>query len=853
MPQRAIDPWAEALDELEEDWPTWVCTIFGPFISAPFAPHHQDFWRHVWSMQRGVRARPFIGCWNRGGAKSSSVEMAVAALGATGRRRYCLYVSRSQDQADDHVASIASLLEAPEMAAFYPGMASRRLGKYGQSRGWRVNRLWTASGFVVDAIGLDKATRGVKLEDVRPDLLCLDDLDEEDDTERDVERIIRRITKRLLPAGSRDLSVIGVQNKIHDDSVFARLVDGRADFLHDRIVSGPIPAVENLEVQHVQGRYTIVGGTPTWEGMDLTVCQAKMDEWSYSAFMSEAQHETEPPPGGMFSHLDFEALHVRWEDVPALVEVVTACDPAVTNTDQSDSHGVQIDGLATDGWVYRLYSWEHRATPVGAIRVAIRKGAEYGGTKVIIETDQGGDTWGSVFREAKEAVVAEVEAELLAAAEREEMGTVERLSGLLVAVQGMTMASDKAGSSQMSKAARAQNWILPEYERPGPPIRHVLGTHNVLERALRRFPRYKPHDLCLAGGTLVVTGHGERRLDEIAAGERVLTRAGWRRVLWAGCTGRAVETVQITVGEATLQGTPEHPIWTENRGWVPLGQVVTGDSIGLWDGKRAPWTGASAKPRPGAGACSTTSDGGAWSTVSNHSVRSPAPSMAATAPSMHEASASPIGSGGEGGEILLPAERSGQGRASTRRSPSGVSLIAAIHGPRAGRTASTTRRSDRMLRSETSSIGTFTAPLMARFLMAVTSIIVTGMRSTTRLTISFSSRSRSIGRSMGLRGKTKTPCAPTWHPFENSPPSGTAAKRGDSGIGSTHGVISPAEPAGRMDVYNLVVEGQPEFIANGLLVHNCDAGAWSLRALRRPATGGSAADYLAQASTWRRR
>jgi hypothetical protein len=29
--------------------------------------------------------------------------------------------------------------------------------------------------------------------------------------------------------------------------------------------------------------------------------------------------------------------------------------------------------------------------------------------------------------------------------------------------------------------------------------------------------------------------------------------------------------------------------------------------------------------------------------------------------------------------------------------------------------------------------------------------------------------------------------------------------------------------AGRADVYNLTVDGEPEYFANGVLVHNCDA------------------------------
>ena len=35
--------------------------------------------------------------------------------------------------------------------------------------------------------------------------------------------------------------------------------------------------------------------------------------------------------------------------------------------------------------------------------------------------------------------------------------------------------------------------------------------------------------------------------------------------------------------------------------------------------------------------------------------------------------------------------------------------------------------------------------------------------------------------------------------------------------------LSAIEPSGRQPVYNLTVEGEHEFYANGVLVHNCDA------------------------------
>ena len=74
-------------------------------------------------------------------------------MGARRRRRYALYVSGTQPQADKHVQNIGRLLESNAFADMYPGMGSRGVNKYGTAKGWRRNQLQTGSGFVVDAIG----------------------------------------------------------------------------------------------------------------------------------------------------------------------------------------------------------------------------------------------------------------------------------------------------------------------------------------------------------------------------------------------------------------------------------------------------------------------------------------------------------------------------------------------------------------------------------------------------------------------------------------------------------------------------------------------------------------------------
>jgi phage terminase large subunit-like protein len=223
----------------------------------------------------------------------------VVATGARGRRRYVLYVSRTQPQADDHVASIATMLESPLIGRAYPSLGSRGVGKYGSAKGWRRNRLWTASGFIVDALGLDTAGRGVKLGNLRPDFIVFDDIDEEGDSTEATQTKIDRITRSILPSGARNTVVAAVQNLIIENGVFGRMRPGApepAQYLTDRIMSGPVPALEGMETEEVtredgSTRTVITAGKPTWEHQSLDACQHLMDTIGKDAFLSECQHE----------------------------------------------------------------------------------------------------------------------------------------------------------------------------------------------------------------------------------------------------------------------------------------------------------------------------------------------------------------------------------------------------------------------------------------------------------------------------------------------------------------------------------------------------------------------------------
>lgn len=296
---RAVKPEAPP-----DAWEPWLQALFPATFTAPLAPYQREFWDWVWASGptgAGPDGRStYVMVWPRGWAKSTHAEIAVLALAAHSRRRYGWYVCSRQAQADDHVVTIAGRLRDSRVASYYPLLSQARVDVLGagaarteRSRqlAWRRNRLWTADGAVVDALGLDSAVRGAKLGDQRPDFMVFDDVDEELDAEGTLERKIAALTRRIIPAAAPWCLWVVAQNLVHPRGLVTRLVDGTAQYLGSRTVSGPVPAIEGLTYEGSGTEARITGGVPTWELMGLEVCQRKIEAAGIDAFLSECQHE----------------------------------------------------------------------------------------------------------------------------------------------------------------------------------------------------------------------------------------------------------------------------------------------------------------------------------------------------------------------------------------------------------------------------------------------------------------------------------------------------------------------------------------------------------------------------------
>lgn len=137
--------------------------------------------------------------------------------------------------------------------------------------------------------------------------------------------------------------------------------------------------------------------------------------------------------------------------------------------------------------------------------------------------------------------------------------------------------------------------VFPPSERPTitkKPIRIefkngalALG-YNATEPDQLRGPQF---DLawCLCAGTLIATEHGEVPIEDIRPGDRVWTRKGLRSVINAGLTNADAEIWGVeTASGSIVRGTADHPVFVEGKGFIPLHMLQYGDMLCEWKVKK---------------------------------------------------------------------------------------------------------------------------------------------------------------------------------------------------------------------------------------------------------------------------
>jgi len=89
---------------------------------------------------------------------------------------------------------------------------------------------------------------------------------------------------------------------------------------------------------------------------------------------------------------------------------------------------------------------------------------------------------------------------------------------------------------------------------------------------------------CFTAGTKVLTELGERNIEEINVGDRVLSKnEETREISYKEVTHlyRNEKNIiyEISVGNQTIETTDNHPFWVENKGWVLAADLKVGDKL----------------------------------------------------------------------------------------------------------------------------------------------------------------------------------------------------------------------------------------------------------------------------------
>lgn len=317
-----------SLEKLESDWRIWLKTLFPQFMRGELSFFQIEYWDWLWAALMAKRNKlplpdgenSFMSIWSRAAAKSTHARLAPIAEAAILGQGYCLYLGRSQDTANQHIASIETLLTSEMVRYYYPLLGKPRKGDTDKNKAWNQKMLHTQSGYVVQAIGLDVGIRGANIEDMRVTLLVPDDIDDILDTALQSEQKMEKFLHSVLPTKKAGTLFVCAQNLVLETGVINRIVTGDVPALANARISGPHPRVVDLktEKQEINGRWRDVVLDPcvvTWPGNDSKErVQEDIDTYTLPVFLKECQHQLHIDKSGLVLSPWDDNIHVITEE-----------------------------------------------------------------------------------------------------------------------------------------------------------------------------------------------------------------------------------------------------------------------------------------------------------------------------------------------------------------------------------------------------------------------------------------------------------------------------------------------------------------------------------------------------------
>ena len=317
----------------------------------------------------------------RGHNKSTLVSLAYILYRAARKcSRFILVVSDTATQAQDHIGNVQKeLLENEKLTSAYPHLKLPELNEYRDKKvRRRATDFITTGGVRFAAKGAGGGLRGLREGAQRPDLIVVDDLenDKNVETPRQREKLKAWFLKslsNLFGAAGGKLAVIGTI--LHKDSLLAWLISNK----------GP--------ANYVKRRYqAITGGMALWpSAWNLEKLTAKRDEIGSRAFATEYMNDPSDDDATLFKEAWIENHRlVHLPPAVALTRIVVAVDPSASEDGSGDACGIVVTALGSDQRAYVLADATMNGSPAAWGRRVLDLYAQWHANVIVAEKNNGG-------------------------------------------------------------------------------------------------------------------------------------------------------------------------------------------------------------------------------------------------------------------------------------------------------------------------------------------------------------------------------------------------------------------------------------------------------------------------------
>lgn len=325
-----IDPNESSVEKIkriqayEADDEAWFRYYFSTFYTSEPAEFHLKSTKKVMNNAEYYLVRS----WARELSKSGRTMMEVLKLILTGKKKNVLLVSNSYDNANRLLMPYKVILERN----------NRIINDYGTQEkigSWKDGEFTTRKGVSFRALGAGQSPRGTRNNEIRPDVILIDDIDTDEDCRNSeiIEQRVKWIEQALIPTRSlsNPLLIIACGNIIADYCCITEM-GAKAD---------------SWEVVNVRDE----NGKSTWPQKNTEeLIDIALRGMSYESIQKE--YYNNPMDGGkVFKDLvdkpPFVLKHCDY--------VVIYADPATSNSESKKSSSKAVGIIANKGMDYNIH------------------------------------------------------------------------------------------------------------------------------------------------------------------------------------------------------------------------------------------------------------------------------------------------------------------------------------------------------------------------------------------------------------------------------------------------------------------------------------------------------------------